>query len=207
MFRFGLAIETLKAKISDGTAGQVGLMSTRYFCNALHAPWWRMRDKSGGQITEQVIHMVDLMRFLMGTPKTVFSIQNNLFHKDVENYTVEDTSGTVMEFQDGGIGIIYASNNAIPGKWINDYHIVTEKMTANFSDANNAEFTYTAESELRTEVISSDENLYVREVLDLYNGIINNSPTRTPIQDGALSLDLALAISESALSKSPVYLE
>ena len=207
MFRFGLAIEALKAKISDGTAGQVGLMSTRYFCNALHAPWWRMRDKSGGQITEQVIHMVDLMRFLMGNPKTVFSVQNNLFHKDVENYTIEDTSGTVMEFQDGGIGVIYASNNAIPGKWINDYHIVTEKMTAKFNDSNNAEFTYTTEPDLRKEVISSDENLYVREVLDLYNGILNNVPTRTPIREGALSLNLALAISKSALTKSPVYLE
>lgn len=206
MFRFGLAIENLKSKISDGTAGQVGLMSTRYFCNSLHAPWWRMRDKSGGQITEQVIHMVDLMRFLMGSPKTVFSIQNNLFHKDVENYTIEDTSGTVMEFHNGGVGIIYASNNAIPGKWINDYHIVTDKLTAFFTDANNAEFTFTSEQEPRTEVIASDENLHVREVLDLYNSIKNDVPTRTPIQEGALSLDLALAISESALTKSPIFL-
>jgi predicted dehydrogenase len=151
--------------------------------------------------------MVDLMRFLMGSPKTVFSVQNNLFHKDVENYTIEDTSGTVLEFQDGGIGVIYASNNAIPGKWINDYHIVTEKMTAKFNDSNNAEFIYTTEPDLRKEVISSDENLYVREVLDLYNGILSNVPTRTPIREGALSLDLALAISKSALTKSPVYLE
>jgi hypothetical protein len=111
-----------------------------------------------------------------------------------------------MEFQDGGVGIIYASNNAIPGKWINDYHIVTEKITASFSDANNAEFIYTAEATPRTEVISSDKNLYIREVLNLYDSIVNNCPTRTPIREGALSLDLALVISESAASKSPIYL-
>lgn len=204
MFRFGLAIERLRSMIVDGTAGSVGLMSARYFCNALHAPWWRMREKSGGQITEQVIHMVDLMRYLMGDPQLVFSIQNNLFHRDVENYTIEDTSGTVMEFQDGGIGVIFASNNAIPGKWINDYHIVSNRLTAEFTDANNATFAYTAEPELRKEVISSDENVYVKEVIDLYNAIVENKDTRIPIQEGARSLDLALAISKSAVSKSPI---
>jgi predicted dehydrogenase len=206
MFRFGLAIERLKSMVVDGTAGSVGLMSARYFCNALHAPWWRMREKSGGQITEQVIHMVDLMRYLMGDPHLVFSIQNNLFHRDVEDYTIEDTSGTVMEFQEGGIGVIFASNNAIPGKWINDYHIVTNRLTAEFKDANNASFTYTAEPELRREIITSDENVYVKEVVDLYNAILEGKETRIPIREGARSLDLALAISESAVAKSPVVI-
>ena len=207
MFRFGAAIEKLKSMILDGSAGPVGLMSARYFCNALHAPWWRMREKSGGQITEQVIHMVDLMRYLMGDPLTVFSIQNNLFHKSVENYTIEDTSGTVMEFKDGGVGVIFASNNAIPRKWINDYHIVTQKLTAEFVDANNATFTHTTGQEVRTEIISSNENYYLREVLDLYHAITQNTTTRTPIVEGALSLDLALAITQSAMTKKPVHLE
>jgi len=206
MFRFGAAIDKLKTMILEGSIGQVGLMSARYFCNSLHAPWWRVRDKSGGQITEQVIHMVDLMRYLMGDPVMVFSIQNNLFHTRIENYTIEDTSGTVMEFRDGGIGVIFASNNAIPGKWINDYHIVAEKLTAEFVDANHATFTYTDGEEVRTEELSSNDNYYMLEVLDLYNAITENSTTRTPIQEGALSLDLALAITQSAMTRQPVVL-
>jgi predicted dehydrogenase len=163
-----------------------------------------MHEKSGGQITEQVIHMVDLMRYLMEDPKLVFSIQNNLFHKTVENYTIEDTSGTVLVFKDGGIGVVFASNYAIPGKWINDYHIVSEKLTAEFKDANNAVFTYTVEPLLRTEVVSTNENLYRRKLFDLYTAIVEKKHTRTPIREGAHSLDLALAISRSALTKSPV---
>ncbi len=207
MFRFGAAIEKLKAMIEDGSAGQVGLMSARYFCNSLHAPWWRDRAKSGGQITEQVIHMVDLMRYLMGEPQTVFSIQNNLFHKSVENYTIEDTSGSVMEFKEGGIGVIFATNNAIPGKWINDYHVVTQKLTAEFSDANHAAFTYTAGQEISTEMIASEENVYLREIMDLYQAIATHGTTRTPIREGALSLDLALAITQSAQTRQPVKME
>jgi len=48
MFRFGAAVTELKSLIESGKAGEVGLMSARYFCNSLHANWWRMRDKSGG---------------------------------------------------------------------------------------------------------------------------------------------------------------
>lgn len=207
MFRFGAAIERLKHMIEDGSAGQVGLMSARYFCNSLHAAWWREREKSGGQITEQVIHMVDLMRYLMGDPKTVFSIQNNLFHRNVDGYSIEDTSGTVMEYRDGGIGVIFASNNAIPGKWLNDYHIVTQNITAEFTDANHATFTHTNGPELKTESIAAEENYYLREVLDLYEAILQNTTTRTPIEEGARTLDLALAITESALTQKPVHLE
>ena len=73
-------------------------------------------SKSGGQLVEQIIHMVDLMRYLMGDAISVYSRQENLFHRDVADYTVEDVSATVFGFQSGAIGVIYATNGAIPGK-------------------------------------------------------------------------------------------
>ena len=81
MFRFGAAIERLKELIASGEAGPAGLMSARYFCNALHASWWRDRTRSGGQLVEQVIHMLDLMRYVMGEPASVYSLQRNVFHR------------------------------------------------------------------------------------------------------------------------------
>ena len=138
MFRFGAAVARLKQLIDSGEAGPVGLMTARYFCNSLHADWWRERDKSGGQLVEQVIHMVDLMRYLMGDASTVYSLQQNLFHQETPNYTVEDISGTVFGFRNGGIGTISATNGAIPGLWTNDYRVVTQNVTAEFDDANHA---------------------------------------------------------------------
>jgi predicted dehydrogenase len=200
MFRYGTAIQRLKALIDSGEAGLAGLMSARYFCNSLHGRWWRDREKSGGQLVEQIIHMVDLMRFLMGEAETVYSLQRNLFHQDVPGYTVEDTSGTVFGFGNGGIGVIYASNNAIPGRWINDYRVVTRKVMAEFSDANNASFTYTAEEPLRVEAVASTENVYQLEMLDLFDAITAGRPAGTPLREGAKSLDLALAAVRSAES-------
>lgn len=206
MFRFGAAIERLKEVIASDESGPVGLMSARYFCNSLHAPWWRDRSKSGGQLVEQVIHMVDLMRYIMGEVVSVYSRQENLFHREAADYTVEDASATVIGFQNGGIGVIYATNGAIPGKWINDYRIVTQKLTAEFSNANNALFHYTAESPVRTETIRSEKNLHLAELQDLLTAIRTDGQTRTPLREGAKSLDMALAATRSAETHREVHL-
>ncbi|NMC53284.1 MAG: Gfo/Idh/MocA family oxidoreductase [Chloroflexi bacterium] len=206
MFRFGEAIERLKQMAVSREIGTMGLMSARYFCNSLHAPWWRMRDKSGGQLVEQIIHMVDLMRYLLGEPVSVYSRQENLFHQDVPDYTVEDVSATVFGFQSGALGVIYATNGAIPGKWINDYRVVSQKITAEFTNANNAQFHYTAETPVRTETISSEKNVHLAELKDLLNAIRSDGQTRTPLREGARSLDMALAATRSAESHQEVSL-
>ena len=206
MYRFGAAVQRLKEMIDSGEAGPVGLMSARYFCNALHADWWRRRDRSGGQLVEQVIHMVDLMRFLVGEAATVYSLQHNLFHREIPDYTVEDVSGTVIGFANGGIGVLYATNGAIPGKWINDFRLVTQKVTAEFADANHASFVYTAEPTLRTETVAGEEDYYRLEMLDLHTAIVEQRPAATHMREGARSLALALAATQSAESGNVVRL-
>lgn len=206
MFRFGEAIEHLKGMIDSGDTGPVGLMSARYFCNSLHASWWRKRDLSGGQLVEQVIHMVDLMRFLMGDATTVYSRQENLFHKDVEDYTVEDVSATIFSFSKGGLGVIYATNGAIPNRWINDYRVVSKNLTAEFTDANHATFHHTADPNRQPEVIASGRDIYLSEMQDFLTAIRAGHKTRTPLQEGAKSLDLALAAMHSAQTEREVRL-
>ena len=198
MYRFGKAVEALKSLIDDGEAGPVGLMSARYFCNSLHARWWRDREKSGGQLVEQVIHMVDLMRYLMGEPVTVYSRQENMFHQNVPGYTVEDVSATVYSFGSGGLGIIYATNGAVPNRWINDYRVVTQNVLANFSNANSATLTFTAEPDRAPLTIASERNLHMAEMQEFLQAIRTGSPTRTPLREGARSLDMALAATRSA---------
>jgi predicted dehydrogenase len=206
MNRFGAAVERMKSLLASGECGPAGLMSARYFCNSLHAPWWRMQDKSGGQLVEQVIHMVDLMRYLLGDALSVYSLQENLFHRAQPDYTVEDVSATVFGFQGGAMGVIYAANGAIPGQWLNDYHLVAQGVTAEFSDANHALFHFTAETPLRTETVSEDKNLYLTELQELLAAIRSGRATRTPLREGAKSLDLALAATRSAGNHQAVSL-
>ena len=147
---------------------------------------------------EQVIHMVDLMRFLMGDAVTAYSRQENMFHREIEDYTVEDVSATVFGFPHGGIGVIYASNGAIPRRWINDYRLVTRDITAEFADANHATFHHTAVPDRAPEVIASDRDIYLAEMQDFVNAIRTGQPARIPMREGAKSLDMALAATRSA---------
>jgi predicted dehydrogenase len=204
--RFGEAVERLKYLLETGQAGVAGLMSARYFCNSLHTDWWRKRDQSGGQLVEQVIHMIDLVRCLMGEPRSVYSRQGNLFHQDIPDYTVEDVSATVFGFPSGATGVVYATNGAIPNQWVNDYRLVAKNMTADFRDANHAVFTYTQTPGLTSETIASERDLYLAELLDLVHAIRTGGLTRIPIREGAMSLDLALAATHSAMIGAEVTL-
>jgi len=204
MLRFGEAVEQVKSLLDSGEGGAAGLMSARYFCNALHAPWWRMRDKSGGQILEQVIHLFDLMRYLMGDAATVYSRQENLFHRETPDYTIEDVSASVVSFRAGGLGVVYATNNAIPNKWIHDYRLVAQKMTVDFTNVNTATLYYTDERPPQT--IQATRDFRLLQTLDLINAIQNGGETRTPIREGAKSLDLVLAAVRSNEQRGEVAL-
>jgi predicted dehydrogenase len=198
MFRFGKAVEYLKNSLTSGEAGRAGLMTARYFCNALQANWWRSREKSGGQVVEQLIHLLDLQRYLLGEPVSVYSRQENLFHRDVADYTVEDVSATVVSFRGGALGVLSDTNGAIPNRWICDYRVVAQRLTAEFANANTATFHFTALPEVRTLEVAGERNLHQHELLDLIDAIRTGRKTRTPLREGALSLELALAARRSA---------
>lgn len=204
--RFGEAVDRLHQMINNDQAGPVGLMSARYFCNSLHSTWWRQRHLSGGQLVEQVIHMIDLVRYLMGEPISVFSRQENIFHKTVPDYSVEDVSASLFTFATGALGVIYATNGAIPNRWINDFRIVAQNITAEFSDANHAQLIYTQTPDTSSEQIISDKDIYRLEWLDLIQAIRSNGPTRVPMREGAKTLDLALAATRSAQEKREINL-
>ncbi len=206
MYRFGEAVCTLKQAITEGTAGPAALMVATYYCNALHAPWWREKSKSGGQTVEQIIHLFDLARYLLGEPRTVYARQANLFHRDVPGYTVEDVSCTTITFASGALASISATNNAIPGRWLARFDAVTRNLTAFFSDINRAVLVQTDKPGNPEVTIDSGRDVFREEALDLIRAIREDRPTRTPLREGALSLDLVLAAQHSALEQREVTL-
>lgn len=147
------------------------------------------------------------MRYLMGDASTVYSLQQNLFHQETPDYTVEDVSGTVFGFANGGISTISATNEAIPGRWINDYRVVTQNVTAEFTDANHATLVHTggasAEADRLTEIVTSNEDVYKLEFLDIFEAIHTDRPAKLPMSEGAKSPDLALVAARSAETGMP----
>lgn len=198
MFRFGEAVEAVKSMIDSGEAGQAGLMIGKYACNHLHAPWWRVKAKSGGQIVEQITHTFDIVRYFLGEPVSVFSHMDNVFHKDVEDYTVEDISATVITFASGAVASVTGTNGAIPGKWLSAYELVAKNITVPFVDANSATVYRTDRQPVEEEKIEGTRDIMMAETLDFLDAIEGGGRTRTPMVEGAKSLELVLAANEAA---------
>ena len=197
MYRFGEAALWLKQRIGD-PAGARAFMVARYSCNSLHSWWWRDRARSGGQLVEQAIHLLDLARFFLGEPEAVYSSQQNLFHAEVEGYTVEDASATVIRFPSTSLAVVAATNGAIPGRWDCDWRIVLPGLTADFADPNHATIHSTASAWPSVTTLASEKNMYRALTLDLLEAIRQDRPPAVPIEEGVRSLELALAATRSA---------
>jgi predicted dehydrogenase len=67
-------------------------------------PWWRNKFTSGGQLVEQTIHQMDMLRYLLGSePDTVYSVagRGNITQKECPGYFTDDLSTTLITFKNG----------------------------------------------------------------------------------------------------------
>ena len=71
--------------------------------------WWRVMNKSGGQLVEMVTHQVDMIRFLAGEVKNVYARYALRTLQDQPNFSVPDVQVVVLEFESGAIGYVTAS--------------------------------------------------------------------------------------------------
>lgn len=201
MYRFGDAVRRWKA--SD--TGLVGLYAGAYHCNALHAPWWREEAKSGGQILEQVIHQIDLIRHFMGDPDTVYARRSNFAHHDTPGYDVEDISAILFGWDDGRIATLNASNVAVPGIWHKEWAVYAERMTGRFASWNDAVLTCTA-GETAIEEITGPTDPFVAQLVDVHRAISSGGAPYVPLAEGAKTLRLALAARQSADERREIRL-
>ncbi|MCS6859062.1 MAG: Gfo/Idh/MocA family oxidoreductase [Abditibacteriales bacterium] len=71
--------------------------------------WWRVMEKSGGQLVEQTTHQVDLMRFLVGEIVEVTARYALRVCADLENFTIPDAQVLTLQFLSGAIGTLTTS--------------------------------------------------------------------------------------------------
>lgn len=206
MMRYSPAINKIADLISDGTAGKPTLFQATYACNALHAPWWREREKSGGQIFEQAIHLYDLSMFYLGTPKTVAGVMANLCHTDVERYTVEDTSTAAIQFESGAVASMTATNCAIPGQWNHTFTLFCERLQATLVNGKKLTLVYTGGDKVRTEEHTYEDDVFLAEDTVFVQAVRDGGGATVPLRVGAEGVQLVEAVTRAAEQKSVVTL-
>lgn len=68
------------------------------------AEWWNIKSTSGGQLVEQTIHQMDMLRYLLKRePETVYSVATRglITQEDSPGYFTDDLSTTLITFEGG----------------------------------------------------------------------------------------------------------
>jgi predicted dehydrogenase len=196
--RQGAVVRRLRELIDSGRAGRPVLFNARYACNSLHTPWWRQRDKSGGQILEQVIHLYDMSRYLMGEPLQVSALMNNICHKEIPDYTVEDVSSSLALCGNGALSTISATNCAVPGLWQGSFNAVFEHLTVECGDADHGRLVFTGSTPVETETIAETGDNHAMGLRAFVGSVAGNRKNGCDIEEGYRSLVYAAAASASA---------
>lgn len=205
MYRFGDAVLRWNAEAVAGATGRTGMFVGQFHCNALHADWWREQTKSGGQTVEQLIHIVDLARHQLGEPQSVYARGSNFFHRGVDRYNSDDVSAMILGYDDGRVGVLNATNGAIPGKWDKSWQVIAERMTGHFTGWNTGTLTRTR-GDAVTERIDTQTDVFVAQLTDVVEAIASTRLPRVPLADGAQTLRIVLAAQESIAERREIRL-
>ena len=208
IYRYLPAVDRLKELLAGR---RINLVQSRFLCPAA-TEWHRdpevyRRNDSGGPTIEQVIYALDLIRYLVGEMHSVYSIGSNLIVPKSEDFTIEDSSTTLIRFDSGATGEhtqSWAHHNV--EKLLT---LIGEKFALSF-DFNNRVYGYIGDEQIDEQFDNPPDGLTIHSYeLQAFLECVrtrNYASLRNAFTDSVNSLTAALAMNESLSSGQPVEL-
>ncbi|MBO0859792.1 MAG: Gfo/Idh/MocA family oxidoreductase [Chloracidobacterium sp.] len=115
--RFLPSVQKIKSAIDEGKLGRLMIgdayvkwyRSPEYYAGSWHGS---TALDGGGALINQAIHTVDLLRWMMGPIETAFAMKAALRYPQIEG---EDTLVGSLRFKNGALGVIEAATSVKPG--------------------------------------------------------------------------------------------
>ena len=182
-----------------------------YFASARWRGTWAL--DGGGALMNQSIHYVDLLQWCMGPVEQVFAYTNTLAH-EIET---EDVATAVVRFRSGALGIVEGTTAANPG-FSARLDIHGDRGGASIEDNRLVECKVAEDGGMPPEDDSELAGTYVPEPgapwwkahLPIFqmsvNAILEGKPMPVSGEEGRKSVEIILAIYQSARTGQPVTL-
>lgn len=192
--RFHPLVQRTKQLVEEGIGGKPLLMQCRYFCNSLHTAWWRDKNRSGGQLLEQVIHLFDLILYFFGPINRVNAFRDTLCHQEHPDYTVEDTTVATMRAESGAMVSLAASNCGIPQQWEAAFYLICENITSMYSSIEPGRIVWTGESRENPDLTipQTHSEPHKAALLEFLKALQNNRSSSVTIQSAYLAQELVM---------------
>jgi predicted dehydrogenase len=156
--------------------------------------WWRVKEKSGGQMVEQTTHIFDLARYIVGDAESVYALGfKGILEKRVENHNVEDASIALIRFKNGLMGQI-SSTDVITQGGLTGLHIFSAGLTLQISPS-----VLTIKEAGKVTEIRQQHNCYFAEDSTFLEAIKTGDTGKllSPYSDAVKTLSLTLGANKS----------
>jgi len=211
--RFNKAVRKVRDDLRNGALRKPVLGTVRLrWCRPQRYydrdPWRGTWAMDGGALTNQGIHYIDLLQYMLGDVKSVYA-RTATHLVDVE---VEDTAIAVLEFENGAGGVIEVTTAARPDDFEASISVLAETGTAILTGiASNELSTYTlnpSEREAHSEDFPDAYGFghwpFFQEVIE---DLLDGRPHSITIEEGARPIRLLNAIYRSAEDGREVFLK
>jgi UDP-N-acetyl-2-amino-2-deoxyglucuronate dehydrogenase len=180
-----------------------------YYESAAWRGTWEL--DGGGPFIQQAAHTLDLMVWMMGPAKSVFARTATIAH-DIE---VEDMGHALVEYKNGAQGVLEASTIIKPG-YPNKIEIHGEKGSIILTDGEIVDWSVEGVEPPEFESVSNASGIkdpmaigtqnHERIIADFIEAIKHDREPMIPPASARLSVELILALYESARQGKPVQL-
>jgi len=161
--------------------------------------WWPTRALSGGPVVEQLTHVVDLARLLVGEVEEVTAAGSRT---DDSPGDVDDVTAASVRFRGGAVGTFTASS-LLPAK--HTAALRTVSAGGLVLDVSEQQLVVERDGDRQVHVPAVDGHRAVdREFVDAVLG--RRESTRVPYGEALASHRVACALAESAVTGKPVVL-
>ena len=93
----------------------IGMITGYTFVGLPATPWWRVKQKSGGQMVEQSTHIFDLVRYLAGEAREVYCSGARKLCTDIPGCDVEDVTVATLTLASGAVATVLSTCGLVSG--------------------------------------------------------------------------------------------
>lgn len=223
--RYHASSRLMKRAVDQGRFGTLALgdayvkwfRTQQYYDSGAWRGTWKL--DGGGALMNQAIHSVDLLLWLMGPVVEVSACTATLAHERIE---VEDTAVAHLRFANGALGVIEATTAGFPGS-LKRIELTGSAGTAILEEEDIIKWhfaeTTSEDDQIRQEMLGRNKtgggaadpaaighHAHAALFRDVVDAIQANRPSNIDGYEGRRSVELILAIYESAKSGQRVRL-
>jgi len=163
--------------------------------------------KSGGLLLDMGIHDFDAARMFMGEVKSVYSIGNVLAYPEMKKIGDIDNAVVNMYFENGSLGVVDLSRNAVYGYDIRA-EILGTKGTLKIGYLRETPLVVMTKEGITHDVVphfmERFGNAYLAQIQNFADNVLGGKQPAISIDDGITALEISLAAAKSFKDNCPI---